>query len=132
VPEETGGPGNQREIAAERLEARLDRLEQEVLMENRWWRGGLIGALVLVALAILIGGHHRHRPPERMAMAGWAGPAAGPYGGYGPYPPPPGPGFGWGGPCGRDGFGPRTWGGPPREWGAPGAQVPQDQPQPNR
>src|SRR5271170_5367701 len=105
VPEEPTSTGNQRETSQERLEARLNRLEQEVLKENRWWRGGLIAALVLIALAILTAGHHRR--PERMSMSamggpGWAGPRwAGPpmpFGGYGPYPPPPHPS--WGGPCG--------------------------------
>src|ERR1700730_12865936 len=87
VPEETTGAGNQTETAQERLEARLNRIEQEVLKENRWWRGGLIAALVLVALAIFTAGHHHHH--ERMAMAaGWAGSEGMPYGGHRPYPPP--------------------------------------------
>ena len=59
MPEEPTAGGNQKETAEARLETRLNRLEQEVLKENRWWRGGLIAALVLVALAILIAGHHR-------------------------------------------------------------------------
>ena len=123
MPEEPTGGGNQKETAEERLETRLNRLEQEVLKENRWWRGGLIGAFVLVALAILIAGHHRR--PERMAMApmgmaGWAGSAGMPYGGYGP-PCGPAPEYGWG---------PRPWGGQPREWGVPNPQVPQGQPPP--
>src|ERR1700730_17879037 len=98
VPEETTGAGNQKETAQERLEARLNRIEQEVLEENRWWRGGLIAALVMVGLAIFTVAHHHH--PERMAMGmpGWAGSGGMPYGGYGPYPPPPHPG--WGGQCG--------------------------------
>jgi hypothetical protein len=128
----------------ERLETRLNRLEQEVLRENRWWRGGLIAALVLVALAILVNGHHHRRGRMFMAtmgMPGWAG--AGPEGmpGYGPYPPPPHPGFGWGGPCGPApgsmGWGPGPWGpgawnDQPRRWGSPGPQAPQGAPQPNR
>jgi hypothetical protein len=133
VPEETTGAGNQTETAQERLEARLNRIEQEVLKENRWWRGGLIAALVLVAVAIFTAGHHHH--PERMAMAsmgmpGWAGPEGMPYGGYGPYPPPPHPGFRWDGPCGREpgyGWGSGPWGGQPRQWGGPGPQAPQGQ-----
>jgi hypothetical protein len=127
VPEETTGAENQKETAQERLEARLNRIEQEVLKENRWWRGGLIAALVLVALAIFAAGHHHHH--ERMAMAaGWAASEGMPYGGYGPYPPPPHPGFGWGGPCGREpgyGWGPGPWGGEPKQWGGPGPQAPQ-------
>jgi len=136
VPEEPTGAGNQRETTQQRLEARLNRLELEVLKENRWWRGGLIAALVLLALAILVGGHHHRR--ERMFMAGtgmsgWAGPEGMP--GYGPYPPPPHPGFGWGGPCGPAygyGWGPGPWGGQPRHWGTPGPQAPEGPPPPNR
>jgi hypothetical protein len=138
VPEEqTGGGGNQSETSQERLEARLNRFEQDLLKENRWWRGGLIAALVFVALAILVAGHRHHRRPERMAQmgTGWAGSAGMPYGDYGPYPPPPHPGFGWGGPCGPAsgyGWGPGQWGGQPRQWGAPGPQAPQGQPPPTR
>jgi hypothetical protein len=124
VAEEPIVAGNQRET----VDARLDRLEQEVLKENRWWRGGLIAALVLVALSILIAGHH-HRP-KRMAGPGWAGPPGMVYDGYGPYPPPPRPRFGWGDPYGPDCWGPRPWGGPPRQWNAPSTQGPQDQPPP--
>ena len=63
VPEETTGVENQKETAQERLEARLNRIEQEVLKENRWWRGGLIAALVmsiflLPTLYVWIAGDH--------------------------------------------------------------------------
>jgi hypothetical protein len=131
VAEESFGAGNQRESIEERLEARLNRIEQEVLKENRWWRGGLIVALVFLALSILIAGHHRR--PRPMGMPGWGGPAGMAYGGYGPYPPPPRPRFGWDGPCGRDAWGPPPWEGQPRQWGPPIPQGPQDQaPTPSR
>ena len=89
----------------ERLEKRLDRIELEILRENRWWRGGLIAALVLVALAILVAGHHRRRHDMGpMGRAGWG--QGMPYGEFGPYPPPWAFG-GRGGPCGCDeGHGP--------------------------
>ncbi|MGA2410963.1 MAG: hypothetical protein ABSG46_11325 [Candidatus Binataceae bacterium] len=100
----------------ETLERRLDRLEQEYLRENRWWRGGLIGALVLVAIAIMVSGFH-HRPPPRgfgpMAMDGPMAMAR-PMG----YPPPP-PywGYGWGYGCDRQCVpGEWRW----RPWGGPG------------
>lgn len=111
----------------ETLERRLDRLEQEYLRENRWWRGGLIGALVLIAVAILVNGLHHRRPQQMgsgpMAMQGPVIP--GPYGMTGPmgYPPPPPPNWGYGygygpGPgwCHRGC--PGDWRG--RSWGGPG------------
>jgi len=112
---------NRTESPSEReaLERRLDRLEQEYLKENRWWRGGLIGALVLVAVAILAGGFHR-RPPYPMGFGPMAmqGPMAmaGPMG----YPPPPPPNWGYGG-CDHRGC-PGEWHG--RPWGGPGAGAP--------
>ncbi len=70
MPEEPTGTGSQKEEPGRSLEERLDRLEREVLRENRWWRGGLIAALVFLGLAILVGGHHRHhRRPHPIAMA---------------------------------------------------------------
>jgi hypothetical protein len=133
VPEEPGIPRNQTETVEERFERRLHHIEQEVLRENRWWRGGLIAALVLLAFSMLVAGHHRHRQPPRMAM-GMAAQGMMPYGGYGPYPPRPG--FGWGGPCGPApgyGWGPGQWGGQPRQWGGPGPQTAPDQaPQPDQ
>src|SRR5208337_811749 len=108
MPEEPSTGGPQRE-GQEPLASRLDRLEREVLRENRWWRGGLIAALVLLALSVLIAGHHRHhrRPnptegPEAMApmgVPGWAGAPRMPCGQFGQYAPPPP----WGGPCGCGG-----------------------------
>src|SRR5580698_7371925 len=90
-------------------------------------RGGLIAALVFIALSILISGHH-HRPPP--PMPGWGGQAGMAYGGgYGPYPMPR-PDMGWGGPCRHGGWGPRPWDGPPRSWNGPSPQGPQDQPPP--
>ena len=107
--------------SVEALQRRLDRLEQEYMRENRWWRGGLIGALVLLAIVILIGGFH-HRPPRpgfgpvaMQGSMGMAGPMGmqGPMGyrgypGYWPPPPPPpwaygyGPGYGFGSGFGCD------------------------------
>jgi len=62
--------------------------------EERLWRGGLIAALLFLAISILASGH-RHRPPPPfmgpMAMAGgWGGPfnPAGPMMFASPYPPP--------------------------------------------
>ena len=120
------GISNGNPASVETLQRRLDRLEQEYMRENRWWRGGLIGALVLLAIVILIGGFHHRPPPPRgfgpMAMQGpigMQGPMGmgglmamqGPMGypGYG-YPPPPwaygysgyGPGPGYG--CERHGW----------------------------
>jgi hypothetical protein len=134
VPEESSVTGNQWEGERARLEERLNRLEQEVLKENRWWRGGLIAALVLLAFAILIG-HHRHRPPRMPPMGMAQGEMP-----YGMLLPPRGPGYGWGGPCGGPGYGwgRRPWDGGPGRWNGPGPQVPagpqdqspQDQPAP--
>ena len=135
----TDSPAN-----VETLQRRLDRLEQEYMRENRWWRGGLIGALVLLAIVILIGSFH-HRPPRPpgfgpMAMAGpmgMPGPMAmgmqGPmmnYPSYGPPPPPPwacnyGPGYGYGP---GDGYGNRGWFG--RSDGGPGRGGPGMPPNP--
>jgi len=72
--------------------------------EERWWRGGMIAALVLIAIAIFVSGHHhrRHfpRPPFALSFMGprpmappwywrsrpWDGPGAG---GRPMTPPPP-------------------------------------------
>ena len=100
MPEEGSPSGASHSEAQERLEKRLDRIELEVLRENRWWRGGLIAALVLFALAILIAGHHRrHHEMGPMGPAGWG--QRMPYGQFGAYPPPWAFG-GRGGPCGCD------------------------------
>jgi hypothetical protein len=117
MPEE--GITTESTASVEGLTRRLDRFEQDYLRENRWWRGGLVAALALLAIVLLIGSFH-HRPPEPrgfgpMAMAGPMG-MQGPmdmqgpmgYPGYGP--PPPwayayGPGYGF-----RPGFGCRHHG----------------------
>ena len=141
VPEETTGAGSMGDRPDE-LGRRLDRIERELIRENRWWRGGLIAALVLVALSIFAAAHHRYRRPGPgmgpMMMGGpmgpmMGGPMGGPMGmqmwrgapnmwgmtpGYGPYPPPPRDG-GCG--CGEyhghgDGYGRRGGDGP---WGTP-------------
>jgi len=86
MPEEpTSAAGTQTQ---ELLLRRLEHFERE----NRWWRGGLIAALVFMGLMILAGGRHRRHidvvvtvPPGAMRMRQWG------YG-PGPYPPP-----GWGG-----------------------------------
>ena len=113
MPEETTGltPPNDR---YEALVSRLDRIEREALRENRWWRGGLIAALVLLALSLFFAGHRRHRhppgPPPPMAFGpmyqpGWQGGM--PYGQFRPYDPPP-----WAfGPRGQWGCGPGSFGG---------------------
>jgi hypothetical protein len=124
VPEESGNPPNQHDETVRRLERRIENLERAADRENKWWRGGLIAALVLVALSILIAGHHRrHRPPPigmggPMGMQGWGGPRMMPYG-----PPPPpnwgyGPGPGWGGP--------QNW--HYHQWNGPGSDGPQGGP----
>jgi hypothetical protein len=123
VAEEATGSGSHSEGAQERLERRLDRIEQEFGRENRWWRGGLIAALVLVALAILVAGRHHQRPEMGMGAMGmppWA--ATMPYGGQcGPYSGPPPWAHHHGCGCaGRDGDGYRpdrgsgSMSGPPR------------------
>ena len=67
MPEESGNPPNNHDETLRRLERRIESLEYAADRENKWWRGGLIAALVLVALSILIAGHHRrHRPQHGM------------------------------------------------------------------
>lgn len=61
------------------LERRFGQLERE----NRWWRGGLIAALVLIVLMLLARGHHRHIDVTVNAPP-WAW--RGPCGGWGPVP----------------------------------------------
>ena len=68
MPEESGNPPNQHDETLRRLERRIESLEYAADRENKWWRGGLIAALVLVALSILIAGHHRHHRPPTMVM----------------------------------------------------------------
>lgn len=83
------------------INRRLDRLEQKLMWEDRWWRGGLIAALFFIGIAILVAGHHHRRPPWPPWMV------------YGPavqYPPPPW-GMGLPGGCGGYGAGPGPWGG---------------------
>ncbi len=118
MPEESGNPPNHNDDAVRRLERRIESLEYAAQHENKYWRGGLIAALVLVALSILIAGHHRHhRPPMgmmgNMGMMGMKGSCEGPrMMPYGPPPPPYwgyGPGPGWGG---SQGWHHRQWDGP--------------------
>lgn len=59
----------------EPLDRRIERLERE----NRWWRGGLIAALVFMGLMILgglmilaAGGHHRRRTDAVVTVPPWA------------------------------------------------------------
>ena len=89
MPEEATGAGTSR--SEELLERRLEQLERE----NRWWRGGLIAALILIALMILAGSRHRRHLDVTVTVPPWA--LRRPYWGYGPrpYPPPP-PGWGRG------------------------------------
>jgi hypothetical protein len=141
VPEEMSSAGSPSE-ETEYVKKRLERLEHEILRENRWWRGGLIAALVLVALSIFAAGRHRHRygpgpgmgpvASAPMGMPGWGGAPNMPYWQYGPYPPPPPWAHAWGGPCGcgeYHGHGERgyrrhgdAWG--PGPWGRPGSEEP--------
>jgi hypothetical protein len=115
-----------KEETPESLDVRLHRLEQDSIQENRWWRGGLIAALILLALSVLFGGLHQYPAPpawgmESMGMgSGWGG---------GPLPNMPGaqfmrppqsmPGVPWNGPggCGSYGGGGR----PPGPWGGHGS-----------
>ncbi len=98
MAEESASGSVQNDEALKRLERRIESLEIATQHENRWWRGGLIAALVLVALSILIAGHRRpHRPAPPALMPGWGVQRMAP---YGPPPPPY-----WGG-NGRGGYGP--------------------------
>ena len=83
------------------INRRLDRLEQKLMWEDRWWRGGLIAALFFIGIAILVAGHHHRRPPWPPWMV--YGPAA-------QYLPPPW-GMGLPGGCGGYEAGPGPWGG---------------------
>ena len=122
MPEESmGAPESNREPnhdAIRRLERRLEAFELAAQRENRWWRGGLIAALVLIALSIFSAAHHRHRM-ERLMLSrmgpGQMGPGMGP-GMMGPgprmmpYGPPPPPYWGYGpGPQGGYGYGSPPW-----------------------
>lgn len=107
MPEETGA-GPERDDYFTR---RLERLEQRLEREQRWWRGGLIGVLAFLAFSILIAGHHRHRRPP---FAPWMAC----YGRFGAPPPP----WGWGPPYGGGSFG---WG---QQWG--GSRQPNPPPPP--
>jgi hypothetical protein len=87
MPEEPTSAATPR--AEELLERRLERLERE----NRWWRGGLIAALVLIGLMIVVPScRHRRHIDVTVTVRPLA--LRRPYWGYGagPYPPP-----GWGG-----------------------------------
>jgi len=115
VPEESTNPPNPpspNDEAVRRLERRIEYLEHAIQHENKWWRGGLIAALVFVALSILIAGHHRHRRPPKGMMGACQGQRMMPYG------PPPDWGYGPGG----------NWG-PPHgwrhhQWNGPGSDGP--------
>ena len=115
MPEESTSTPGQNDEALGRLERRIESLEFATQRENRWWRGGLIAALVLVALSIFIAGHHRHhQPSSMMGTRGWEGPRMMPYG----PPPPPYSGYGPGG----------CYYGPPegwhyRQWNGPGPEA---------
>jgi hypothetical protein len=59
MPEETSG------AESRRFEDRLERLERDAMRENRYWKGGLIGVLLLIAIALFThGGHHRRERPD--------------------------------------------------------------------
>ena len=61
MPEETPAAASGRD--ENYISRRLDRLEQKLMSEDRWWRGGLIAALFFIGIAILVAGHHHRRPP---------------------------------------------------------------------
>ena len=88
MPEEPSTIGGSR--PEELLYRRIEHLESE----NRWWRGGLIAALVFIGLMILAAGHHRRHIEVEVTVPPWA--LRRPYWGYGPgrYPSSP---PGWGG-----------------------------------
>lgn len=125
MPEESTSTPGQNDDALRRLERRIENIEYAAERENKWWRGGLIAALVLVALSILIAGHHRHHHPSpgmgMMGMTGMMGrscegPRMMPYG-----PPPPPPYWGYG-PGGGNYGPPEGW--HHRQWNGPGPDGP--------
>ncbi len=76
----------------EYIGGRLERVEQKLMWEDRWCRGGPIAALLFIGIAVLIAGHHDRGPqwPPFMAdgptgyfppLPMWGG--AGGYGAYG-------------------------------------------------
>jgi hypothetical protein len=97
------------------LYRRIELLERE----NRWWRGGLIAALVFIGLMVLAGGRHRRHIDVVVTVP--PGALRRPYWGYhtAPYPPPPG---GWGG------FGGGARPGPEMPGGGPNPRGPQPPP----
>ncbi len=116
MAEESGTAPGQNDDALKQLERRLEALEIATLRENRWWRGGLIAALVLVALSILIAGHRRHnRRLPTTPMSGWGGQRMMP---YGPPPPP----YGWGYGPGGGYWPPQGW--RFRQWNRPSPEAP--------
>jgi hypothetical protein len=117
MAEESTSTPSPNDDALGRIERRIESLEFATQRENRWWRGGLIAALVLVALSILIAGHHRYKYPPMMETRGCEGARMMPYG----PPPPPYWGYGPGGGY----YGPPEGG--PRQWNGPG---PEAQPRP--
>jgi hypothetical protein len=70
-PTSTGGSSPE-----ELLYRRIEHLERE----NRWWRAGLIAALVFIGLMVLVAGHHRRRIDVVVTMPPWA--MRRPYWGY--------------------------------------------------
>jgi hypothetical protein len=95
------------EITNQRLQALIESYSGE----NRWWRAGLIAALLLVAMAFLIGGNLRASPDPGPGPGGVyfgygapqfsRGPGA-PYMQFMPLPPPPRPGLQSFGGCGPE------------------------------
>ncbi len=76
-------PGESINADSQRL-GELDRRVEQLERENRWWRGGLIAALVLFALVLLSGGRRHHRIDVTVNAPPWAW--RGPYCGWGPVP----------------------------------------------
>jgi hypothetical protein len=113
------------EETPESLAGRLRRLEKDLILENRWWRGGLIAALVLLAFSVLFGGLHRPSPPPAWGIApmgmgsGWGGPPPNmPGAQFMPPPPPLASGAPWNGPGGCGSY---EGGGRPAPWGGHGS-----------
>lgn len=52
------------EETPESLAGRLHRLEQNFVLENRWWRGVVLAVIVLFALSVLLGGFHHYPTPS--------------------------------------------------------------------
>lgn len=64
---------DERERSQERLEARLNHLEQEILRENRWWRGGVDRRARPDSSGDFPGPRSRSLKPDVHSRRGWTG-----------------------------------------------------------